>query len=193
MQKRNDDLLMPSATESMPDVEAVANEPYQWRPTMEVQETEELSVTPAELKQALEHEKTPEMTARLTEEVIQEDEWAAVIPQLNLPKLIEQLALNAAYRQEGNTIQLSLRAQQAHLNTDKAQAILKEALERVQGMTCQLDIRLGNDGVTPLERRELRYQAKLEQAFTSLSDDPNVQFIQQRFQAQLDKSSVRPI
>ncbi|MDW6003503.1 DNA polymerase III subunit gamma/tau [Vibrio mangrovi] len=193
MQKRNDDLLMPSAIESMSDDEAVSSEPYQWRPMMEVQETEDLSVTPAELKQALEHEKTPEMTARLTEEVIQEDEWAAIIPQLNLPKLIEQLALNAAYRQEGNTVQLLLRTQQAHLNTDKAQSILKEALERVLEMTCQLDIRLGDDGITPLERRELRYQAKLEQAFTSLSVDPNVQFIQQRFQAQLDKSSVRPV
>ncbi|WP_038181793.1 DNA polymerase III subunit gamma/tau [Vibrio rhizosphaerae] len=196
MQKRNDDLLMPSAVDSLLDAEdsVDTDEPYQWRPTMDVPEQPvDKTVTPAALKQALAHEKTPEMTARLTEEVIQEDEWAAIIPQLNLPKLIEQLALNASYQLEGNTVHLSLREHQAHLNTDKAQAILKEALEYVLGMTCALEIRIGDDGVTPLEGRELRYQAKLEQAFVSLHDDPNVQFIQQRFQAQLDQESVRPV
>jgi DNA polymerase-3 subunit gamma/tau len=196
MQKRNDDLLMPSAVDSMLDAEAAvdANEPYQWRPTIEVPEQSvDKSVTPAALKQALAHEKTPEMAARLTDEVIQEDEWAALIPQLNLPKLIEQLALNASYQLEGNTVHLSLREHQAHLNTDKAQAILKEALEHALKMTCTLEIRVADSGVTPLERRELRYQAKLEQAFVSLHDDPNVQFIQQRFQAQLDQESVRPV
>ncbi|QMV13822.1 DNA polymerase III subunit gamma/tau [Vibrio spartinae] len=196
MQKRNDDLLMPSAVDAVLDAEAAvdANEPYQWRPTIETPEKPvDKSVTPAALKQALAHEKTPEMAARLTDEVIQEDEWAALIPQLNLPKLIEQLALNASYRLEGNTVHLSLRAHQAHLNTDKSQAILKEALEYTLRMTCALEIQVADDGVTPLERRELRYQAKLEQAFVCLQDDPNVQFIQQRFQAQLDQESVRPV
>ncbi|KUI99892.1 DNA polymerase III subunit gamma/tau [Vibrio sp. MEBiC08052] len=196
MQKRNDDLLMPSDVDSQLDAETAvdAAEPYQWRPTIEVPDTPvDKSITPAALKQALTHEKTPEMAARLTDEVIQEDEWAALIPQLNLPKLIEQLALNASYQLEGNTVHLSLRAHQAHLNTDKAQAILKEAFEHVLGMACALEIRVADDGVTPLERRELHYQAKLEQAFVSLNDDPNVQFIQQRFQAQLDQESVRPV
>ncbi|SJN57068.1 DNA polymerase III subunit tau [Vibrio ruber DSM 16370] len=193
MQKRNDDLLMPSVVDSQLDAEDTDG-PYQWRPTIEMPEKPvDKSVTPAALKKALAHEKTPEMTARLADEVIQEDEWAAIIPQLNLPKLIEQLALNASYQLDGNTVHLSLREHQAHLNTDKAQAILKEALEYVLGMTCALEIRIGDDGVTPLERRELRYQAKLEQAFASLHEDSNVQFIQQRFQAQLDQESVRPV
>ena len=47
--------------------------------------------------------------------------------------------------------------------------------------------------VKPLELREKPYQEKLQQAFASLENDSNVQFIEQRFAAELDSDSVRPI
>ena len=57
----------------------------------------------------------------------------------------------------------------------------------------QLSIVLGEQGQTPLELRESLYQQKLLQARESLASDPNVNFICQRFAAQLDDDSIRPV
>ncbi len=56
--------------------------------------------TPKALKKALEHEKTPELAAKLAAEAIERDPWAAQVSQLSLPKLVEQVALNALERGE---------------------------------------------------------------------------------------------
>ena len=67
-----------------------------------VEETKEEVATPKALKKALEHEKTPELAAKLAAEAIERDAWAAEVSQLSLPKLVEQVALNAWKEQEGN-------------------------------------------------------------------------------------------
>ncbi|SHO57809.1 DNA polymerase III subunit gamma/tau [Vibrio quintilis] len=170
------------------------DEPYQWRPMNAPDPAaEEKHLTPAELKKSLEHEKTPEMAAKLVQEVIEEDAWAATISQLSIPKMVEQLALNSSYQLQGNVVQLTLRGNQAHLNTEKAQATLNEALNHLTGASRELVVRTGDEGVTPLERREACYQKKLSQALASLNADPNIRWIEERFQAQLDKSTVRPV
>ncbi len=46
-------------------------------------------------EKALEHEKTPELAAKLAEEAVERDSWAAEVSQLAVPKLVEQVALNA--------------------------------------------------------------------------------------------------
>lgn len=73
--------------------------------------------TPKALKKALEHEKTPELSAKLAEESIERDAWAAEVSKLQLPKLVEQVALNARKEQEGNQVRLHLRHGQRHLNS----------------------------------------------------------------------------
>ncbi len=55
----------------------------------------EVVATPKALKKALEHEKTPELAVKLAAEAIERDPWAAQVSQLSLPKLVEQVALNA--------------------------------------------------------------------------------------------------
>ncbi|CAM3687177.1 DNA polymerase III subunit tau [Vibrio aerogenes CECT 7868] len=176
-----------TATEPAPD------EPYQWRPQNAPEPADEKHLTPAELKKSLAHEKTPEMAAKLVQEVIEQDEWAAMISQLSIPKMVEQLALNSSYQQQDQVVQLTLRANQAHLNTEKAQATLNEALNQLTGTSRKLVVTIGDEGITPLERREARYQEKLSKALESLNADPNIRWIEERFQAQLDKSSVRPL
>lgn len=79
------------------------------------------------------------------------------------------------------------------MNTEKAQATLNEALNHLTGASRELVVRTGDEGVTPLERREACYQKKLSQALASLNADPNIRWIEERFQAQLDKSTVRPV
>ncbi|NVD06212.1 DNA polymerase III subunit gamma/tau [Vibrio sp. JPW-9-11-11] len=169
------------------------DEPYQWKPTQPVVEKPISQLTPSILKKALEHEKTPEMAQKLIDESLKLDEWAQLISQLNTAKLTEQLALNSSFQRNGNTIALTLRPSQAHLNTDKAQSELLQELNRVLEDECYLSVEVGEAGETPLELRDRLYQGRLEQAFTSLESDPHVQFIERRFAAQLDKESIRPI
>lgn len=170
------------------------SEPYQWQPvSAPVEEPQQSELKPSELKKALEHTKTPEMNQKLVEESVARDEWSALIQRLNIPKLVEQLALNSAYQKNGSAIQLELRPSHAHLNKDKAQEELRQALSQALGAECNLAVTIGESGQTPLELREALYQGKLTAAFTSLEQDPNVRFIQKRFAAELDRDSVRPI
>lgn len=169
------------------------DEAYRWKPTLPQAKKETLELTPTLLKKALEHEKTPEMVEKLVEESLNQSEWAKLISQLDTAKLTEQLALNSYYEQNGSTIALTLRSSQAHLNTDKAQSELLGEINRVLKQECQLTVDVGENGETPLELRDKLYQGRLQQAFTSLENDPHVQFIEKRFAAQLDSESVRPI
>lgn len=169
------------------------SQPYQWKPSKIVVEKETDELTPTQLKKVLEHTKTPEMMAKLVQESVSQDSWASLIQSLDIPKLVEQLALNSAYDKQGGVITLNLRPSQAHLNTDKAQLELLKALSQALGQTCTLKVEIGEQGQTPLELRESLYQQKLKAAHTVLDNDPNVQFIQARFAAELDSESVRPI
>ncbi|MCG6264376.1 DNA polymerase III subunit gamma/tau [Vibrio vulnificus] len=180
-----------SLATSEPEVKE--DEPYQWRPSQPVVQSKSKELTPTEIKRALEHEKTPEMAEKLVAESLEQSEWAKLITQLETAKLVEQLALNSAFNKDGSTIALTLRSHQQHLNTDKAQKELLSALNETLGETCHLSVEVGDQGETPLELRERLYQQKLQQAFDSLENDSNVQFILRRFSAELDRDSVRPV
>ncbi|EEX36802.1 DNA polymerase III subunit gamma/tau [Vibrio metschnikovii] len=170
---------------------------YQWRPSTSTVESASQSthneLTPTQIKRALEHEKTPEMIEKLIIEAAEQDSWAKLISQLETAKLVEQLALNSTFHKQGTHIELTLRPSHAHLNTDKAQSELLQALNDQLQEECHLSIHIGESGETPLELRERLYQAKLTQALESLKQDTNVQFIERRFHAQLDHDSVRPV
>ena len=169
------------------------NEPYRWKPSKPVVKEVSKELTPTQIRRALEHVKTPEMTEKLLHESIAQDEWSATIQKLETAKLVEQLALNSVFSKNGTSISLMLRPTQAHLNTDKAQSELLQSLNTVLGEECHLSVEIGESGETPLELRERLYQGKLKDAFTSLENDANVQFIEKRFAAELDRDSVRPI
>lgn len=179
-----------TSVDDTPDDEA-----YQWRPTqnLPVETRVKSELTPTQIKRALEHEKTPEMTEKLIHEAIELDQWASLIQRLHTAKLVEQLALNSTYKKNGASIELTLRPSHAHLNTDKAQSELLQALNDQLNEDCHLSVTIGEDGETPLELRERLYQGKLSRAIDNLMADPNVQFIERRFSAELDKDSVRPI
>ena len=178
----------------VPVIETEKDDAYRWKPILPQQPTQEKKeLTPSQIKQALEHEKTPEMVQKLAQQSIEQDPWSALIAKLTTAKLTEQLALNSHYRKEGSTLSLTLRPEQAHLMSERSQSELLEALNAALGEECHLSVEIGTQGQTPLELRESFYQGKLQQAFDSLEADPHVQFIEARFAAELDKDSVRPV
>ncbi|WP_456296954.1 DNA polymerase III subunit gamma/tau [Vibrio sp. AK197] len=185
--------MSPQESESM-TATVESDEPYRWMPTQPLAEKQtRKELTPTMIKSALEHEKTPEMTQKLVEESVNQDSWAALIQTLTIPKLVEQLALNSSFAQSESSVVLTLRPNQAHLNTERAQSELLSALNQALGYECHLSVEIGEAGQTPLELRDKLYQSKLEQAFQSLEQDTIIQFIEQRFAAELDKNSVRPV
>ncbi|EBQ0175746.1 DNA polymerase III subunit gamma/tau [Salmonella enterica subsp. enterica] len=181
----------PSALETA----SVKKEAYRWKATTPVVQTKEVVATPKALKKALEHEKTPELAAKLAAEAIERDPWAAQVSQLSLPKLVEQVALNAWKEQNGNAVCLHLRSTQRHLNSSGAQQKLAQALSDLTGTTVELTIvEDDNPAVrTPLEWRQAIYEEKLAQARESIIADNNIQTLRRFFDAELDEESIRPI
>lgn len=174
---------------------AAKKEAYRWKATNPVAEVKEVVATPKALKKALEHEKTPELAAKLAAEAIERDPWAAQVSQLSLPKLVEQVALNAWKEENGNVVCLHLRSTQRHLNSSGAQQKLAEALSSLTGSTVELTIvEDDNPAVrTPLEWRQAIYEEKLAQARESIIADNNIQTLRRFFDAELDEESIRPI
>ncbi|KAA1050911.1 DNA polymerase III subunit gamma/tau [Pseudocitrobacter sp. 73] len=181
----------PSALEKAP----AKKEAYRWKSTMVAQEVKVEVATPKALKKALEHEKTPELAAKLAAEAIERDEWAAQVSQLALPKLVEQVALNAWKEQSGNTVCLHLRPTQRHLNSPGAQQKLAEALSTLNGAPVELTIIEDDNSTqrTPLEWRQAIYEEKLAQAREAIIADNNIQTLRRFFDADLDEESIRPI
>ncbi|ELH3241221.1 DNA polymerase III subunit gamma/tau [Salmonella enterica] len=181
----------PSALETAP----VKKEAYRWKATTPVVQTKEVVATPKALKKALEHEKTPELAAKLAAEAIERDPWAAQVSLLSLLKLVEQVALNAWKEQNGNEVCLHLRSTQRHLNSSSAQQKLAQALSDLTGTTVELTIvEDDNPAVrTPLEWRQAIYEEKLAQARKSIIADNNIQTLCRFFDAELDDESIRPI
>jgi DNA polymerase-3 subunit gamma/tau len=76
--------------------------------------------TPKALKKALEHEKTPELAAKLAEEAVERDAWAAEVSSCSA----EAGGAGGAERLEragGQSVRLHLRPGQRHLNSPGAQ------------------------------------------------------------------------
>ncbi|WP_281549885.1 DNA polymerase III subunit gamma/tau [Kluyvera cryocrescens] len=175
---------------------AAKKEAYRWKATTPVAEVKKEEVaTPKALKKALEHEKTPELAQKLMAEAIERDEWAAQVSQMALPKLVEQVALNAWKEQNGQAVCLHLRPTQRHLNSPGALQKLTEAMSTLYGAPVELTIvEDDNPAVrTPLEWRQAIYEEKLAQARESIIADNNIQTLRRFFDADLDEESIRPI
>jgi DNA polymerase-3 subunit gamma/tau len=173
----------------------VKKEAYRWKATTIVDEVKEVVATPKALKKALEHEKTPELSKKLAEESLERDAWAAEVNKLTLPKLVEQVALNAWKEQDEHRIALHLRSTQRHLNSPSAQKTLADALSGLHGVTVELTIiEDDNPAVrTPLEWRQAIYEEKLAQAREAIIADNNIQTLRRFFDADLDEESIRPL
>ena len=170
-------------------------EAYRWKAQTTEEVVQEPVATPKALRSALEHEKTPELAAKLAEEAIERDPWAAQVHQLNVPKLVQQLALNAWKEAQGDQVHLHLRPSQRHLNSPAAQKSLAEAISALAGRSIELIVTEDDNLAqrTPLEWRQAIYEEKLAQAREAILADNNIQTLQRFFDAELDEESIRPV
>lgn len=95
-------------------------EVYRWGATNPVVEVKETAAMSEALKKVLEHEKMPELVAKLTIKTIERDSWVARMSQLSLPKLVEQVMLNAWKEESSNVVCLHLRSTQRYPSSSSA-------------------------------------------------------------------------
>nr|WP_314418556.1 DNA polymerase III subunit gamma/tau [uncultured Erwinia sp.] len=174
----------------------VKEEAYRWKAQTPKEEVKaEPVATPKALRSALEHEKTPELIVKLTAESLERDAWAAEIATLTMPRLVQQLALNAWKEVTDGGVCLHLRSSQRHLNSPSAQKALNEALNNAAGHPIELTV-VEDDNpavLTPLEWRQKIYEEKLAQARQSIIADNNIQTLRRFFDADVDDESIRPV
>ncbi|HEN3431311.1 TPA: DNA polymerase III subunit gamma/tau [Yersinia enterocolitica] len=184
------------AAKSTEEKKPAKKEAYRWTAQNQPEVPAEPVATPKALRSALEHEKTPELSAKLAQEAMVRDPWAAEIDKLHIPKLVQQLALNAFKEEiEPGNIRLHLRSAQRHLNSPSAQKTMADALSELHGNTVTLSV-IEDDNLaerTPLEWRQAIYEEKLAQARQSIIADNNIQTLRRFFDAELDEESIRPV
>ncbi|MBO1916438.1 hypothetical protein J4727_15450 [Providencia rettgeri] len=81
--------------------------------------------------------KTPELAAKIIEEGRIRDSWSGKIAKLNIPKLVEQLALNSYIEELSESqIVLHLRSAQKHLDKPSAHKATGRSSERTRWSYC---------------------------------------------------------
>ncbi|WP_324003642.1 DNA polymerase III subunit gamma/tau [Aeromonas hydrophila] len=123
------------------------------------------------------------------------DPWAELIARTGVGGRLRQLAINSVMSQQGDKVLLTLKPEQRHLISDRARADLAEIIGPELGQPVQVEVMLGNvpEQETPLEIEHRLYLGVREQVTRDLEQDPNVQFLQQRFGAVLHHDSIEPL
>lgn len=123
------------------------------------------------------------------------DPWAELIARTGVGGRLRQLAINSVMSQQGELVSLLLKPEQRHLVSDRARADLAEIIGPELGAAVRVEVSLGVDPEreTPLEIEHRLYLGVREQVSRDLAEDPNVQFLQQRFGAVLHPDSIEPL
>ncbi|MBZ6067483.1 DNA polymerase III subunit gamma/tau [Aeromonas schubertii] len=123
------------------------------------------------------------------------DPWAELISHTQVGGRLRQLAINSVLRREPGLLHLTLKPEQRHLVSDKACQALAEHLTPALGEAVRVEVELGvvEGQETPLEIEHRLYMQVLEQARGDMQGDPHIQFLRQRFGAELHIDSIEPL
>lgn len=118
--------------------------------------------------------------------------WYKLMASLEIGGRVRQLAVNSICQLQANPLPLLLKPDQKHLAAPVAIEQLEQALTAALGNPRQVEVVIGSDPSreTPLEMRKRFHQELLQQARQSLMMDDNVQWLINRFGAELDLDSL---
>jgi DNA polymerase-3 subunit gamma/tau len=123
------------------------------------------------------------------------DEWHVLVPQLALGGLALQLANNCAVdRWDGQRLELAVDPRCAGFVGSKAQAALHAALNDWAGREVELRISVREpEQQTPAQRAAKAQEQTRQEAITSMQNDPVVQALEEKFDAELILDSVKSV
>uniref|UniRef100_Q0HU92 DNA-directed DNA polymerase n=1 Tax=Shewanella sp. (strain MR-7) TaxID=60481 RepID=Q0HU92_SHESR len=118
--------------------------------------------------------------------------WYKLMASLEIGGRVRQLAVNSICQLQANPLPLLLKPDQKHLSAPVAIEQLEQALTAALGNPRQVEVVIGIDPTreTPLELRKRFHQELLQQARQSLMMDDNVQWLINRFGAELDQDTL---
>ncbi|NND60078.1 MAG: DNA polymerase III subunit gamma/tau [Gammaproteobacteria bacterium] len=121
-------------------------------------------------------------------------DWLGLVEGLDVRGAAKQLAANCQLdRIDGAVWHLVLDQRHAHLLTENLRVRLRDALRQQHGDNVDVRVREGEVGEATLAAVEQKNEAdRLQQARTSLENDPNVQALKDTFDATIKDDSVRP-
>ena len=185
------------AVDAVEDKKEITAENYQWQSTGLIESKNETVIDAKSVRESLKVDKTPEMTKKLIEEMVEKNAWSAEIEKLEIAPLIKQIAINS-YPEivDDNRVVLHTRSAVRHLTKSSENCTkLQTAMSTYRRKPLKLEIEIddSNNIRTPLELREDLYQQKLEQAKQTIYEDPKVDTICQYFDAKIDELSIRPV
>ena len=123
--------------------------------------------------------------------------WHEIVAQLGLRGMAQQLAANSEMMsRDGGVIRLALSAQHASLRRKALEQQLQQALQNYFGEPINLEFSTAAGAQaqhTPAVIDKRQAENRQQAAVDSINADPNVQRIQESFNAQVVTDSVRPI
>jgi len=120
--------------------------------------------------------------------------WGETVAKLNLAGLTRELAHHCTLDAvDGTVLRLTLDQASAHLLNKEREAVLKQALAALYGRPMDLRIALGSPRTeTPARERQRNQTERQQAAVETILNDPNVQALQENFNARVDAGSIRP-
>lgn len=138
------------------------------------------------------NEELPELNDDIRE-AAEVDKWSAMIAGMDISGLARQVLLNSELQKLGDDDWLILVAeeQKSLLNESTSQAV-RESLAGLLGATARVEFKVGVPSQpTPLMVQQHINEYRHKRACEILHGDAGVQDLQQRFQAQIDESSIQ--
>ena len=138
------------------------------------------------------NEELPELNDDIRE-AAEVDKWSAMIAGMDISGLARQVLLNSELQKLGDDDWLILVAeeQKSLLNESTSQAV-RESLAGLLGATARVEFKVGVPSQpTPLMVQQHINEYRHQRACEILHGDAGVQDLQQRFQAQIDQSSIQ--
>lgn len=121
-------------------------------------------------------------------------DWDTLIARLPLRGMTAEMARNCVCEElSAERVVLMLPKSLEHLRTDRAETQLQTALQQTLGAEVRMKLTLGAEaGDSPAQRAEARDIARRDAATEAITNDPNIQALQQRLGAQVKPDSIEP-
>ena len=121
--------------------------------------------------------------------------WAELIASSQMKGRLRQLALHSTREViSGSQWRLTVVPEFRHMISPKAVTLLEEAISAAVGHAVAISLGDGViSSVTPWQIEQQRFADLLQQAREDLASEPDVQFLIERFGAQLDAASIQPL
>lgn len=183
-----------SDNENEEDINLDENYRWNWRNPEMAKDQE--SSSPSEIRKAILDNSTPELKEKILTMAKAQDKWTETIEQLGISGLLKQMAMNSFILQQDETqLTLGLAQDKLHLNNEKLQTQLQNALSQFYGKEIHLSVETSphSTQLTPMEHRKKIYLELSQQASNDLQHDEKLQRFCEEFNGILELESIRPV